>query len=70
MSFFPTSSVVKPQWSVLTTAVYQYIAQQSVPVLASVCEEEVCVQNDAASSPQTSQVINWQISCLLEIIVK
>jgi len=64
MSFFPTYSVVKPQRSVLTTAVYQYIVQDSVPVLASVCEKEVCVENDVASSRQISEVINWQISWL------
>ena len=59
LSFFPTYSDVKPQWSVLTTAVYQYIAQHSVPLLASVCEKQA-VQNDAGSS-QTPDVANWQI---------
>ena len=64
MSFFPTYSDVKPQWSVLTTAVYQYIEQHSLLLLASVCEKEVSVQNDAVNSPQTAEVINWQISWL------
>ena len=64
MSFFPTYSDAKPQWSVLTTSVYQYIEQNSVPLMASVCEKEVCVQNDAAGSSQTSEIIKWQISWL------
>ena len=64
MSFFPTYSDVKPQWWVLTTAVYQYIEQHSVPLLASVCEKGVSLQNDTSRSPQTPEVINWQISWL------
>lgn len=64
MSFFPTFSDAKPQWSILSTAVYQYIECNSVPLLASVCEKEVHVQNDTAASPQSAEVINWQISWL------
>ena len=63
MSFFPTYSDAKPQWSVLTTAVYRYIEQHSVPLLASVCEKEVSNQNDSAGSSQTPE-LNWQISWL------
>jgi len=63
MSFFPTYSDTKPQWSILTTAVYQYIDQHSVPLLASVCEKEQSVQNDLARSSQTLE-LNWQISWL------
>ena len=63
MSFFPTYSDAQPQWSVLTTSVYQYIEQNSLPLLASVCEQGV-VQTDAAASTQTSELIRWQISWL------
>ena len=59
MSFFPTYSDTKPQWSVLTTAVYQYIEHNSVPIMASVSEREVCIPDDAAA-----QEVNWQISWL------
>lgn len=64
MSFFPMYSDAKPQWSILTTAVYQYIECNSVPVLASVCEEESFVQKNAASSHSQTPERSWQISWL------
>jgi len=60
MSLFPRYNDTTPQWAVLTTAVYQYIEQNSVPLLASVCEKEIA----ASTSRQAPEVTNWQISWL------
>lgn len=41
LAFFPTFSETKPQWNILAKATYQFVAENKVAVLPSVCEADV-----------------------------